>query len=101
MSKKEQEMLAEMLKLRREISELKELCGDLSEMASTLSGASNEDVELMSRGVAVSSGRSVTDKIQEGTIEDGYGSVWSDTCPSCGGKMQVVRPGKIQCCNCG
>jgi len=35
------------------------------------------------------------------TIEDGFGSVWSATCPNCGGKtMQVVRPGKVQCSQC-
>lgn len=36
------------------------------------------------------------------TIEDGFGSEWSAWCPKCGEKsMEVVRPGKVQCGNCG
>jgi hypothetical protein len=36
------------------------------------------------------------------TIDDGFGGVWSKTCPECGRKsMQVVRPGKVQCAYCG
>ena len=36
------------------------------------------------------------------TIEDGFGSKWSAWCPQCGKKsMSVVRPGKVQCNNCG
>lgn len=32
------------------------------------------------------------------TIEDGFGSSWSITCPHCGDdSMSVVRPGKVQC----
>ena len=35
------------------------------------------------------------------TISDGYVK-WSIWCPVCGCKtMQVVRPGKVQCINCG
>lgn len=35
-------------------------------------------------------------------IYDGFGSAWSSTCPECGQKtMEVVRPGKVQCGNCG
>jgi hypothetical protein len=35
-------------------------------------------------------------------IEDGFGSAWSKRCPTCGeNTMQVVRPGKVQCSNCG
>ena len=42
------------------------------------------------------------DKIDtENTITDDY-QVWSKTCPMCGqDTMQVVRPGKVQCSNCG
>ena len=46
--------------------------------------------------------------VQKGTldpediIEDGFGSMWSAFCPRCGEKsMSVVRPGKVQCNNCG
>ena len=36
------------------------------------------------------------------TIEDGFGSEWGAWCIMCGHKaMQVVRPGKCQCGNCG
>ena len=36
------------------------------------------------------------------TISDGFGSTWSSWCPECGKKtMQVVRPGSVQCGNCG
>ena len=34
-------------------------------------------------------------------IEDGFGNAWSSECPTCGGRMEVVRPGKAQCENCG
>jgi len=35
-------------------------------------------------------------------IEDGFGSKWSAWCSECKQKtMQVVRPGKAQCTNCG
>jgi len=38
----------------------------------------------------------------EDTIDDGFGSVWSAWRPKCGQKsMAVVRPGKVQCNNCG
>jgi hypothetical protein len=36
------------------------------------------------------------------TIEDGHGGFWSSVCPECGEKaMHIVRPGKVQCSNCG
>lgn len=35
-------------------------------------------------------------------IADGMGGVWSATCHSCQkDTMQVVRPGKVQCTQCG
>jgi hypothetical protein len=35
-------------------------------------------------------------------IEDGFGSAWSAYCAMCGKKtMEIVRPGKVQCSNCG
>jgi hypothetical protein len=35
-------------------------------------------------------------------IEDGFGSTWSIFCPVCKKpRMQVVRPGKVQCSKCG
>ena len=38
----------------------------------------------------------------EEAISDGFGSVWSAYCPKCKEKsMSVVRPGKVQCDNCG
>ena len=37
----------------------------------------------------------------EDTITDGYAE-WSAWCCMCGNKtMQIVRPGKVQCANCG
>lgn len=37
-----------------------------------------------------------------GSISDGFGSVWSKKCPTCQqDTMEVVRPGKVQCTNCG
>lgn len=31
-------------------------------------------------------------------IGDGFGNVWSKTCPECGqDTLEVVRPGKVQC----
>lgn len=36
------------------------------------------------------------------TISDGFGSTWSKTCAMCGKKtMEIVRPGKVQCGECG
>ncbi len=36
------------------------------------------------------------------TISDGFGSEWSVICPVCKkDSMYVVRPGKVQCGNCG
>lgn len=34
-------------------------------------------------------------------ISDGFGSVWHATCTTCGGRLEVVRPGKVQCPKCG
>lgn len=35
-------------------------------------------------------------------LKDGHGSQVSIVCPQCGGRtMQIVRPGKIQCSECG
>lgn len=31
------------------------------------------------------------------TISDGHGSEWDADCPSCGAKMQVMRPGYARC----
>jgi hypothetical protein len=40
--------------------------------------------------------------VETSHIEDGFGSSWSIRCPECGqDSMQVVRPGKAQCSNCG
>ena len=39
---------------------------------------------------------------EEKTLDDGFGSQWSNKCPNCGDfSMQIVRPGKVQCGNCG
>ena len=36
------------------------------------------------------------------TISNGFGSTWSKKCAMCGKyTMQIVRPGKVQCANCG
>jgi len=36
------------------------------------------------------------------TIEDGFGSEWSAWCPMCKKKtMEIVRPGMVQCSECG
>lgn len=38
----------------------------------------------------------------DSTIEDGFGMVCSAWCPECGEKtMSIVRPGEVQCGNCG
>jgi hypothetical protein len=35
-------------------------------------------------------------------VKDGFVSSWSKRCPMRGGEtMEVVRPGKVQCANCG
>ena len=35
-------------------------------------------------------------------ISDGFGNHWSAYCSMCGNKtIQVVRPGKVQCSECG
>ena len=34
-----------------------------------------------------------------GHIADGFGNIWPDRC-ECGGKLHVVRPGKVQCNTC-
>ena len=41
-------------------------------------------------------------KPPEDVIEDGFGNAWSAYCPECGQRtMQVIRPGKCQCSECG
>jgi hypothetical protein len=41
-------------------------------------------------------------KIKNDTIEDSFGNSWSKICPE-GSKLTrvVIRPGKVQCENCG
>lgn len=35
-------------------------------------------------------------------ISDGFGNSWYIKCPTCGkDSMVIVRPGKVQCRNCG
>ena len=34
---------------------------------------------------------------QDYFIDDGFGNRWWRWCMDCGGEMQVVRPGKVQC----
>jgi hypothetical protein len=35
-------------------------------------------------------------------LDDGFGSKFSVICEKCGKEtMEIVRPGKVQCCNCG
>jgi len=34
-------------------------------------------------------------------ITDGLGNCWETNCPICNCKMEVVRPGRAQCSNCG
>lgn len=34
-----------------------------------------------------------------GTIADGHGNEWGNTCPDCGANMQVMRPGDARCEN--
>ena len=46
------------------------------------------------------SAREIIAAIESDTITDGY-STWSAVCPKCGGRMQVVRPGCVQCSECG
>ena len=41
-----------------------------------------------------------TYKDEPDTIEDGFGNVWSSVCTQCGGSLEVVRPGKVQCPEC-
>lgn len=37
-----------------------------------------------------------------GYIDNGFGSIWSAYCPSCGRRtMEIVRPGKARCSRCG
>lgn len=40
--------------------------------------------------------------VESRTIDDGFGGYWAVECPMCGqATMTVVRPGKVQCTNCG
>jgi len=40
--------------------------------------------------------------LSNSTIDDGFGNTWSITCPECKQQsMEIVRPGKAQCGNCG
>ena len=42
------------------------------------------------------------DPADDDIIEDGFGMSVSAWCPECGQKsMCIVRPGKVQCDNCG
>jgi hypothetical protein len=36
----------------------------------------------------------------DSTISDGFGNQWVAEC-RCGGDMEIVRPGKVQCGRCG
>jgi hypothetical protein len=41
-------------------------------------------------------------KMEADLIDDGFGSSWSAYCAMCGKRtMQIVRPGKAQCSECG
>ena len=47
-------------------------------------------------------------KDRENTISDGYHTIsdgyqfWSIVCPTCNqATMEIVRPGKVKCSNCG
>ena len=40
--------------------------------------------------------------IEKYFITDGFGNSWDKICPECGkDTMKIVRPGKVQCENCG
>ncbi len=44
----------------------------------------------------------VADALKNETITDGFGNHWSLMCPECNKKtMVIVRPGKVQCMDCG
>lgn len=96
-----QSLQADIKRLRQENEELRGLCGDLAGMAATLSGASDDDRALMAEGVKESILPVNIDKDEKDYIEDGFGSAWGSKCLQCGGKMEVVRPGKAQCSRCG
>ena len=35
-------------------------------------------------------------------LKDGYGNAWKKTCPECKqDTMEIIRPGKVQCSECG
>ena len=35
-------------------------------------------------------------------LKDGYGNAWKKTCPECKrDTMEILRPGKVQCSECG
>ena len=41
-------------------------------------------------------------RAEDNIIDDGFGNMWSKTCPECGKEsMEIVRPGKVQCAYCG
>ena len=32
-------------------------------------------------------------------LDDGHGNLWEAACPECGERMQIMRPGEVQCPN--
>ena len=38
---------------------------------------------------------------RERYLDDGFGNKWVNECYECGAELQIVRPGKVQCTECG
>ncbi len=73
-----------------------------SAQAEALRKIADLDARLWSSEMITIAQAALKSEKENDIIEDGFGSSWSAYCAMCGKKtMQVVRPGKVQCADCG
>jgi len=60
------------------------------------------DISQLSFLIRCYKNKDMIENILNNNINDGFGNVWNKICPECNqSTMQVLRPGKVQCSNCG
>ncbi len=73
--------------------------GDLGTRYPALSEAWTRAQAAMAQPVPPAQGEAPADAKSE-VLDDGFGNQWDAKCPDCGGRMEIVRPGKVQCSAC-
>lgn len=62
----------------------------------------NARIQELERQVAALQKMTIPPSCGATTLDDGFGNRWSSICPNCGkDSMSIVRPGKVQCSECG